>query len=352
MTNDPSRTGQDQGVDPETAEVGRAGPGQRLREKRESLGWPLEQAAHELRILTSILKALEEDRYEVLEAAIFVRGHLRNYARLLGLPPEEIVAAYEATQSAEDDPEIRLAKPNGPAMDGRTPAWVFPVAWLVVLSMIVMGGLWWYAGPHRDLPMDQDADDRAVERLVEAERADEAGQAPSGDGSDAVDTDLMTLSESASLEIEREFRAAEEGLETESGLPVPTEDADDETRSGDALEEPRPRPTETETETQAELSAPATITPSDAEGLEGARRLVIEMQDDSWLEIHDSRDAQLFYGLAQEGRRLEFHGVAPIDVFMGNAPAIRLSVDGDVVDFSNRVRRDNTARVVVPPPSE
>ncbi len=61
------------------------GLGERLRSARKARALTLEQAAFSIRLEASVLRALEDERYEVLGAAVFVRGHLKAYARLLGL---------------------------------------------------------------------------------------------------------------------------------------------------------------------------------------------------------------------------------------------------------------------------
>ena len=71
-------------------------PGARLAAAREHAGMTLQQAAESLRLDVATLQALEAGRFQTLGAAVFVRGHLRHYAELVGLPVGEIDAAYEA----------------------------------------------------------------------------------------------------------------------------------------------------------------------------------------------------------------------------------------------------------------
>ena len=72
-------------------------PGNELREAREDRGLSLVQASALTRIPRTTLAHLEADRFGEFNAAIFVRGHLRNYARELGLDSERLVAGYERT---------------------------------------------------------------------------------------------------------------------------------------------------------------------------------------------------------------------------------------------------------------
>lgn len=68
--------------------------GQMLREAREVKGISLAEAEETTRIRRKYLQALEEENYEILPPAVYVRGFLRSYATYLGLDPEEALAIY------------------------------------------------------------------------------------------------------------------------------------------------------------------------------------------------------------------------------------------------------------------
>ncbi|MCP1727328.1 cytoskeleton protein RodZ [Natronospira proteinivora] len=356
MTDDPSLMDSDQGKDPHDTKQddladkqSSAGPGERLRQQREDRGLSLGQAAQELRVLSSILQALEENRFEVLEAPIFVRGHLRNYARLLELPETEVLQEYEATlpEEVHFDPKVNHHRQE-PVVGGGTPRWIFPVAWLVVIAMLLMGALWWYAGPHRD-PV---AGIGSLENNMEAEAPDQGSpeNLASASGQEEADglhldtrTDLSVIGTEGDTEMTPALASAgeEDGAPEFSGLEEEIGQALD-----DRLPEMETGSTEPVAEEDAGQTEPETVVPENAV----ERALVLEMTGDSWLEVRAADGEQLFYGLAQEGQHLELDGLAPIELFMGNAPAIELQVDGESMEFSGRIRNDNTARVVVNPP--
>lgn len=80
------------------------GLGERLRSARKARALTLEQAAFTLRLEAATLRALEDEQYAALGAAVFVRGHLKAYARLLGLSEEVVMAAYRAADPNADVP--------------------------------------------------------------------------------------------------------------------------------------------------------------------------------------------------------------------------------------------------------
>lgn len=75
------------------------GPGVALRAARESAGLSIEQVADKLHLLQSVVRSLEADTYERIRGEAFVRGYLRNYARLLGLDGDEILVRYRVSQT-------------------------------------------------------------------------------------------------------------------------------------------------------------------------------------------------------------------------------------------------------------
>ncbi|MGQ9556827.1 MAG: helix-turn-helix domain-containing protein [Desulfurispora sp.] len=65
--------------------------GLKLRQARERLGLSLEDAENATKIRRKYLEALENEAYQQLPGTVYARGFLRNYARYLGLPGEEMV---------------------------------------------------------------------------------------------------------------------------------------------------------------------------------------------------------------------------------------------------------------------
>jgi cytoskeletal protein RodZ len=70
-------------------------PGKFLRKERETRNISLEEISKFTKIKEHYLKAIEEDRYELLPAVPYVKGFLNVYARYLTLNPKDIVLQYE-----------------------------------------------------------------------------------------------------------------------------------------------------------------------------------------------------------------------------------------------------------------
>lgn len=88
-------------------------PGTLLREAREDRGLTLDDVAAMTRVPRGMLEHLEEDRFEEYEAEVFVRGHLRNYAREMRLDVDEVVQAYERETGRRKTDPLQEARRAG-----------------------------------------------------------------------------------------------------------------------------------------------------------------------------------------------------------------------------------------------
>jgi len=89
-------------------------PGKFLRRERETRSISLEQISNFTKIKEHHLKAIEEDRYELLPPALYVKGFLIGYARYLGLDPRDIVLQYQKYIKSLIPPEPVELQPEAP----------------------------------------------------------------------------------------------------------------------------------------------------------------------------------------------------------------------------------------------
>ena len=89
------------------------GPGVALQAARQARKLSVPQVADRLKLSSAVVTALEANDWERLPAPVFVRGYVRAYARLMGLPAEELlddgrsatVAQAQGESSAIQAPE-------------------------------------------------------------------------------------------------------------------------------------------------------------------------------------------------------------------------------------------------------
>lgn len=84
--------------------------GNYLRIQRESQKLSLREVSESTKIKERLLKAIEEDRYELIASPVYVKGFLEAYARCLGIDPSEIIPfcqKYMEDKNLSKTPESR-----------------------------------------------------------------------------------------------------------------------------------------------------------------------------------------------------------------------------------------------------
>jgi cytoskeletal protein RodZ len=71
--------------------------GQYLKEKRQSKNFSLEKLSQKTKISVNILKNLENNDFENLPSAAYIKGFVKNYVRVFGLPLDEAINKMEFT---------------------------------------------------------------------------------------------------------------------------------------------------------------------------------------------------------------------------------------------------------------
>lgn len=108
-----------------------------LRRQRELRNITLREVADTTKISFRYLEALESDRFDVLPAGIFARGFLREYARYVGLDPDEAVNYYlAALQEQEEEVEEESIAAPAPSVGSRQ-LWIAIVVALLLLGAVV-----------------------------------------------------------------------------------------------------------------------------------------------------------------------------------------------------------------------
>ena len=90
-----------------SSEPGTGSFGSWLRRQREMREISLRDIADRTKISLRYLEAMEDDRFDLLPAPIFAKGFLREYARYVGLSPDEVVNHWLSVQQPEELEETK-----------------------------------------------------------------------------------------------------------------------------------------------------------------------------------------------------------------------------------------------------
>lgn len=119
--------------------------GARLARAREALGLTVADAAAQMRLAPRQVEALEADRYQELPGPVFVRGFLRNYARLLKLDPGPLLAGIEPADAHVAPLRGQLASGEIPFPTRHHHRWIPYVAIALAVLLLAAALEYWFA---------------------------------------------------------------------------------------------------------------------------------------------------------------------------------------------------------------
>ncbi|MFP5408608.1 MAG: helix-turn-helix domain-containing protein [Gammaproteobacteria bacterium] len=263
--------------------------GQTLRAAREAQGMSLDDAAAHLRLMHRQIEAMEADEFASLGQSVFARGFVRNYARLLGLAPETLLARMEGAP-AESAP-ITQDAPQAPSTWLSSPWLILMLlATLIVVAVPVALYLWLNSEVEDDL--SRQAPPSA--RMESAPARAPASADPPAEAPEAVPADTTT-----------------EPTPDPAPTPAPSDPA-----------APTPTPQD-----PADAGAPAAPTPVSG-GL-----LRFDFGDEAWVEVKDGNGRMVHRQLNPAGSRVDIQGQPPFDLVVGNATQVRMHYNGRPIDL-------------------
>jgi len=278
-------------------------PGERCRKAREAQGMTQAQAAQRLHLSVTYLQSLDADDYERLPEATFVKGYLRNYARLLGLPADEIANTFQ--QMVNDD---ALEKPlQLPSMaSSPSSAWRKPVLITLVLAVLV-ALLWAFWPASGELPALPENKPETGQQAKQENMNDNTVAQPSVGAADDLEG-IDSESSSAAAELDGEDSPG-------GGMQGDGQDAN-------AASDPQ----DGESQAQQEDDGSSMLA---ANGLD---RLLLSFTSNCWIKVTDATGRTLRQGEQSGGASLMLDGKAPFSLTLGNAGAVdELLVNGSAV---------------------
>lgn len=305
--------------------VSSSAPGARLRAERERRGQAVGDIAAQLRLDGSVIQALEADDYDRLPAAIFVKGYIRSYGKLMQMDIDALWFDYRALAA----PEEHLLVSNTPRKETDYRKFV----WIILAVLIVLGlfGLAWMSSGKPSDPVDTND----VLPPVDGEESEVRSDADV----DSVD-DLLARIQSGSAGSQANEPADDDASEYSA------DNSANLYSSGDTVSEEAPvaEPVEpiSEPAPTAAVEEPAVVETASADVPLTSVEIVVS--DEAWVSIKDADENRLVRDLLDAGESVQARGVAPLTVNLGQAHAVILKVNGEVFDHSKYHRPNKTAR--------
>jgi cytoskeleton protein RodZ len=257
-------------------------PGRHLAAARERCGFGVADVARHLKLSRWQIEALEADDYRRLPGIVFVRGFIRNYARLLKLDPAPLLAGIEqcTPQAADVAPAVRPAGIPFPTKRG--------LRWhkyaIVVLAIMIPAVFVEY---YRDEAAEVSTQPRPV-APVPAQKIPE--------------------------------------VKTEAAV------------AGNF--EPVSLPTAAAADPLVAVPAATTAAPPTPAETAAEQSIKLTFERESWVEIRDKRGRKIFSQLNAAGTEQLVSGMPPLSLVVGNAAGVHVMYNDQPVDLGPYVKVD------------
>lgn len=259
-------------------------PGEFLKQRRLELKLSLATVAKDISLDESLLRKIEEDTADHI-ARIYRQGYIQSYANYLLIPRDEIQALID--QSAGEETTVRTVFSKPPK---RNPVDKWLRASSYVLASLLIGTLAWQF-THEAVRLSQNGSrlNGGQEEVSPADAVSGQGQSPTGQ----VNASIASL---------------------------------------DTMHDGSARDPDVATQAQAAASG--------APLLEGESRLQVSVSADTWVEISAADGRELEMDLLRGGSEKSYQGKPPFQILIGRASAVRLSMNGEMVDITPFVKDD------------
>jgi len=271
--------------------------GNALAAARTACGLSVADVARQLKLSAWQVEALEADDYARLPGAVFVRGFIRNYARLVKLDPAALLASAERQlpQAAHGVPEMPPAL-GAPFPTGRELRWhKYAILGIALLVPVVIFEFYF----------DDTQEVTVKSRPVDLPKTQEVTAAKPAPAPPAVTT-------------------AEESPVTPPPAPVAA-------RAG------------AKSPSQA---VPVLERVQSVEHKPGEQFVRFRFDQESWVEIRDGSGRKIFSQLNAAGTVQTVSGTPPLSLIVGNAAGVRVLYNEQPVDLAPHTKID-VARLVL-----
>jgi len=117
--------------------------GEQLRAARTAMNKSLEEISNDTNISKQYLAALEEDKYDVFPAPIYIRGFMNVYARYVGLDPDALMDQYDKSNILGKLHETSEGSARKPRAERKTWRRFIPLI-VIILAIACLAVLFWF----------------------------------------------------------------------------------------------------------------------------------------------------------------------------------------------------------------
>ena len=270
-----------------------------LRKKRENIGLSIDHIGNQLNLDPKLIELLEKNDYEKFNIETYLKGYLRAYAKILDLDSDMVINLYKES-NPEKIPEIRPdVKPklqrNIPDRSVKLFSYIIGIT--IALSILV-----WY---QKNILVQPSEENLMITNIKIHENTNING----------VDVTYKIINHTNSWQwpinkVEKNYESNSDELEL-----VESE------------------------KTQDKIKNIADTNEVSAYNIQQSNdTLVLNLTDDSWIEIYDKEGSRLFLDLARGRKNYIINGNSPFDILLGAANNVSIEFNGSSVDIEPYIK--------------
>ena len=328
MTNTASQL--DGGVPPPP----RGSAGGMLRAAREGAGLSVDAVAQQLKLAPRQVKAIEDEDFSHLPGRTFVRGFVRNYARLVRLDADAVLAALPDAAATSETPSLQppaadmgeLPAPEGTGL-GWT-RWAIPAAMIAIVAALAL-----YEFLRPVVEPKAEAPATVADAAPSRAPAPPSAAPPENSGTPLANPVAPGATPDAGASPAGEPPAAASTVSSGETAPATIASAATPTAAAPAVPET--------TAPAAPAAAPAKPVAST-----GRNTVVLAFRDYSWTEVKDRNGVVLMSRMNAGGTTQSISAEPPIDLVIGNSADVTLTFRGARIDLAPYTRQ-NVARLTL-----
>lgn len=291
-----------------------------LKSAREAKQLDIEDICSYLRLSRRQVVALESDDFAALPEATITRGFIRNYARMLELDAEPLLAAYRNLSASEEPRPISIQSENIriPGND-KSPWLLYAVASVLIVLLVTAWVIY----------VDYIPKTVTETAYVPSETEQEAAAGSS-------DAQLPQLADP--------LTPPTEPVGGEQVAPVDGAAGSEGALTAPVAETQGPAGSAAASAAGEAASAPAAA--SIAAATAGMVVVRLQATERSWVSITDRNNKNIFDKIMVAGIEETVQGEPPLQVVIGNAPSTKLTFNNQTIDLAP-VTHDRVARLTL-----
>jgi len=286
-------------------------PGAMLREARKVLSYSQEHIANKLNLKVTLVQNIENDKFDPSMPVTFNRGYLTNYAKLVAVEVEDVLASYDALDAAsiQRSEMLSFSKETAKQAEHSRVMWL---SYFIVAVLVGLTILWW-----QQESSQQDTSSSTAPLSSPSEVEPSKPSLEQNTINKAESSTDQAIEPSTDKAIEPAEKEAQSDLASNS---IP-EQASAESLPSSAL-------TDNSTDSKTNVSE---VTPVQVTDLSTA---VFTFKGDCWVNIFDATGERIAWGVKKSGYVMTIQGKAPLRITVGKPELTSIVFNDQAVDMS------------------